>query len=154
MRRLLAFLSLVASVSCAQNLFPTEPSNPANESYAASLGIDIGTMQKTESGVYYRDSVVGSGTTLTSSTVSAVYEWIGYLRDGSPYGVSGAGGDTVQFANGMLPQGIKDGMDGMRVGGKRVIVVPSALAYGSSGAGFVPPNNTIIVSIHLLDVAP
>lgn len=154
MRRLLAFLSLVAAASCLQSPFSTEPSDPANESFASSLGVDIPTMQKTSSGVYYRDSLVGSGATLTASTQTAIYEWVGYLKDGSNYGFSVVGGDTVPFANGLLPSGIKDGMTGMRVDGKRLIVVPSALAYGSTGAGLVPPNATVVLSIHLVGLTP
>ena len=154
MRRLLAFLSLVAVASCLQNPFPTEPSDPARESFASSLGVDIATMQRTALGVYYRDSLVGSGTELTASTGTAIYEWVGYLKDGSNYGFNGTGGDTVAFAGGLLPTGVKDGMTGMRVGGKRLIVVPSALAYGSVGAGLVPPNATVVVSIHLVGLSP
>src|SRR5690242_2924344 len=154
MRRLVAFLSIVAVASCLQNPFPSEPSDPATESFAPSLGVNIASMQRTSSGVYYTDSLVGSGQTLTPSTQTAVYEWVGYLKDGSNYGFNQPGGDTVPFATGFLPSGIKDGMDGMRVGGKRLIVVPSALAYGSSGAGLVPPNATVIVSLHLVDLTP
>lgn len=154
MRRILAFLSLVALASCLQNPFPTEPSDPANESFASSLGVDIASMQRTSLGVYYLDSLVGSGTVLSPSTQTAIYEWIGYLKDGSNYGFSVTGGDTVAFANGFLPTGIRDGMSGMRVGGKRLIVVPSALAYGSTGAGLVPPNATVVVSIHLVGMTP
>jgi FKBP-type peptidyl-prolyl cis-trans isomerase len=102
--------------------------------------------------VYYRDSLVGNGASITDVTDLVVYEWIGYLKNGNYFGLNQTGGDTVSYANGLLPTGVRDGMLGMRVGGKRLIVVPSALAYGAAGAGVVPPNATIIMSIHLLDI--
>ncbi len=151
MRRIAPLIALLLA-SCLSNPFPTEPSDPATETFAPSLGVDIKSMQKTALGVYYRDSVVGSGAVVVDATPRVVYEWVGYLKDATNFGFNTAGGDTVAYANGLLPSGIKDGLLGMREGGKRLIVVPSALAYGSSGAGVVPPNATIVVSIHLLTV--
>ncbi len=151
---LIAFALFVTLASCVKNPFPTEPSDPATETFNSALGVNIATMQKTDLGVYYRDSVVGGGTEVSASTASAVYEWIGYLKNGNVWGVSLAGGDTVPFAGGALPVGIQDGIIGMRVGGKRLIVVPSALGYGSTGAGAVPPNATLVMSIHLVDAQP
>lgn len=149
---LIAFALSVTLASCLKNPFPTEPSDPATETFNSALGVDIPTMQKTALGVYYRDSVVGTGAEIGAGTETAVYEWIGYLKNGSLWGFSVAGGDTVPFANGGLPSGIKDGIIGMHVGGKRLIVVPSALGYGANGAGAVPPNATLVMSIHLIDV--
>lgn len=151
---LIVFALSVTLASCLKNPFPTEPSDPATETFNSALGVDIATMQKTALGVYYRDSVVGSGAEVSAATATAIYQWAGYLKDGRLWGFSVAAGDTVPFADGGLPSGIKDGIIGMRVDGKRLIVVPSALGYGSSGAGAVPPNATLVMSIHLVGVLP
>lgn len=149
-RALVVVLSALALTSCL-NLNvdgpSDQPSDPATESFNAALHIDISQMQRTPSGVYYKDGPLGSGTPFTGLG-SAVVSYIGYLKNGSVF----QQGDNVQITLANEIIGLREGLQGMRPGGERLLVIPSALGFGSS-AGAVPPNSTLIYDI-ILDSAP
>lgn len=62
---------------------------------------------------------------------------------GFDVGAKGAGGTL---------EGLDLGVRGMRVGGRRVLLVPPELAYGKRGVGEIPPNATILVDVELLSI--
>jgi FKBP-type peptidyl-prolyl cis-trans isomerase len=150
MRRSIPLIGALSLTACL-NLnvdSPTaanNPSDPATETFASSLNINIATMQKTASGVYYKDATVGSGTELTSQT-KVVVSYLLLLKTGAPaaQGINETQDLTVQ------PVGYKDGIVGMRVGGERVIVVPSALGFGPrTDLPTIPPNSTLVYDVKL-----
>ena len=67
---------------------------------------------------------------------------------------STAGGDPFSFVlgAGQVIQGWDRGVAGMRIGGRRRLVVPPALAYGESRSGRIPPNATLVFDIELVSV--
>ncbi len=123
------------------------PSDPATETFASSLQIDIGSMQKTALGVYYRDITVGTGDVLTKSgPVDITYA--GFLKTGFLF-------DSGQLTGFDITQsvvGLQDGMMGMRVGGERVIVIPSAYGYGDGPVGPIPANSTLVFDVKLTQI--
>jgi FKBP-type peptidyl-prolyl cis-trans isomerase len=125
------------------------PSNPATETFAASLNIDIASMQKTTAGTYYKDLKVGTGATLgISPTGFVVISYLGLLKTGFAF----AAADKQLMGLTSLPPGMLDGIGGappMREGGERVIVVPSALGYGNVAVPGVPPNSTLVFDVVL-----
>jgi FKBP-type peptidyl-prolyl cis-trans isomerase len=125
------------------------PSNPATETFAAALNIDIASMQKTTAGTYYKDVKVGTGATLgISATGFVVVSYVGLLKNGAAF----AQALNQLMGLNSLPPGMLDGIGGapaMREGGERVIVVPSALGYGNVAVPGVPPNSTLVFDVIL-----
>jgi peptidylprolyl isomerase len=108
----------------------------------------------TPSGLKYYDFVVGSGAEATAGK-TAVVHYTGWLTDGTMFDSSLSRGDTFPFpvGGGRVIKGWDEGVAGMRVGGKRQLVVPPALGYGARGAGgVIPPNATLIFEVELVDV--
>jgi len=145
-KRLLLLVGALALGGCLETTAPT-PSNPATETFAPELGVNIPDMTKTASGTYYKDLTVGTGTTLNVNTVQSVtVDYAGYLRNGVKFD---SDTNTVIPINGVI-YGFADGIQGMKVGGERLIVIPSDLGYGANSSAIIPPNATLIFQVHLL----
>ena len=112
----------------------------------------------TPSGLQYEDAVVGEGAEATKGKQVAVH-YTGWLYND---GVQGAKFDSSRDRNdpfifglgmGMVIQGWDEGVQGMKVGGRRTLVIPPHQAYGSRGApGAIAPNETLIFTVDLMDV--
>jgi len=144
MKRLLLVLAAALVSSCSLNTnAPDEPSDPTKESFASALGVDLSTMTKTPSGAYYKELKQGTGTPI-SGLPSVNISYAEFLKTGALVGqlVSVTQDLTVMI------QGIQEGAQGMKPGGERLLVVPSALGYGNnpSIAG-VPANSTLVIDL-------
>ncbi|OQY87961.1 MAG: peptidylprolyl isomerase [Anaerolineae bacterium UTCFX2] len=113
-----------------------------------------GTMITTASGLQYEDLVIGTGAQAQpGDTVSVQYT--GWLQDGTKFDSSLNRNQPFTFTldMGNVIRGWDEGVGGMKVGGKRRLVIPPDLAYGSRGAGgVIPPNATLIFEVELLEV--
>jgi FKBP-type peptidyl-prolyl cis-trans isomerase FkpA len=105
------------------------------------------------------DTVVGTGKLAKAGfTVTVHYTgWLYAPKEPKQHGAqfdSSAGGEpfTFQLGAGKVIPGWDEGLVGMKVGGKRTLVVPAAMGYGSRGAGPIPPNANLIFDVQLLDV--
>lgn len=99
------------------------------------------------------DVVIGGGVEAkTGDTVSVHY--IGTLPNGQEFDNSNKRGEPFEFTlgEGRVIKGWEDGVVGMKVGGKRILVIPSELAYGDQGYGPIPGKATLVFSIELLEV--
>ena len=111
-------------------------------------------MITTATGLQYQDLVVGNGAEAKAGEVVRVH-YTGWLEDGTKFDSSLDRGQPFEFTLGLgkVIQGWDEGVAGMKVGGKRKLVIPPDLAYGSSGAGSViPPNATLVFEVELLEV--
>lgn len=101
-----------------------------------------------------QDSVVGTGAEAKpGSTVTVNYT--GMLPDGKVFDSTSAHGQPFSFklGAGQVIKGWDQGIAGMKVGGKRRLIIPPGMAYGSQGAGgVIPPNATLIFDVELLQV--
>lgn len=132
----------------------TGPKDPADLNFAPSLGVNLAEMTKTASGVYYKDLVVGQGTEVSTGDRLTVH-YTGWLHDGTKFDSSVDRNEPYTFTldNNVIP-GWQDGVPGMRVGGKRKLVIPPNLAYGSQGQGVIPPNATLVFDVEMLAILP
>ena len=109
------------------------------------------------------DLVVGQGAEATPGSKVTVH-YSGWLYDhaapehkGKAFDSSRKGGSPFSFVLDarQVIAGWDQGVAGMRVGGQRRLVIPSALAYGDRGAGgVIPPGATLVFDVELLDVQP
>jgi FKBP-type peptidyl-prolyl cis-trans isomerase len=115
---------------------------------------DITNLTTTASGLQYKDVTVGSGDEAQPGKTVSVH-YTGWLTNGAKFDSSIDRGQPFSFtlgAGGVIP-GWEEGVAGMKVSGKRILVIPPDLAYGASGAGgVIPPNATLIFEVELLEV--
>ena len=116
-------------------------------------------MTTTSSGLQYEDAQVGTGTEATPGKNVRVH-YTGWLYDngtqGAKFDSSRDRNDPFEFSlgAGMVIRGWDEGVAGMKVGGKRTLIIPPQLGYGARGAGgVIPPNATLKFDVELLAVA-
>ena len=115
-------------------------------------------MITTPSGLQYEDTVVGNGEIAQAGRPVQVH-YTGWLYND---GVQGAKFDSSKDRNdpfvfalgaGMVIRGWDEGVQGMKIGGKRTLIIPAELGYGARGAGgVIPPNATLKFDVELLGV--
>jgi len=106
------------------------------------------------SGLIIEDLTVGEGEIATSGQRVTVH-YTGWLQDGEKFDSSKDRDDPFEFAlgAGRVIKGWDEGVQGMKVGGSRKLIVPPALGYGARGAGgVIPPNATLVFEVELLDI--
>jgi peptidylprolyl isomerase len=108
----------------------------------------------TASGLKYVEIKEGTGPSPQSSQMVTVH-YTGTLQDGKKFDSSVDRGQPLQFKIGVgqVIKGWDEGILTMKVGGKRKLIIPPELGYGSRGAGgVIPPNATLIFEVELLDI--
>lgn len=113
------------------------------------------TAHKTASGLWYVINASGNGTPATTgATVDVNYK--GSLANGTEFDNSYKRNEPISFniGIGQVIPGWDEGISMMRVGDKYTLIIPSNLAYGSTGAGqgVIPPNSTLVFETELLKV--
>ena len=112
------------------------------------------TSTTTPSGLIIEDLEVGSGDEAVAGKKVTVH-YTGWLTDGKKFDSSKDRGDPFRFhlGAGMVIRGWDEGVQGMKVGGTRVLLIPAELGYGARGAGgVIPPNATLVFEVELLGV--
>lgn len=176
-RSLLAIAALtgLATAACGYSdpyagtgpLADESPAAPASatastgvDDYNAGAGLPVITYPD---GLKVVDLMLGTGD-VAKSGENATVQYTGWLTTQKVFDTSrrpGRSPFTFQIGAGQVIPGWDEGVPGMKVGGKRKLIIPAALAYGSqgrtdqtTGATIIPPNATLVFEIELVSVAP
>lgn len=144
----------IPDTTAAMEAFDT--SDPAGDTlvdsvYADTLHVSLADMQRLPGGLYFRDVRVGGGAVADSGSAVSVH-YTGWLTDGRVFDSSREGAPiTFQLGVGQVVKGWDQGVAGMRVGGRRMLVIPPALAYGRAGdPGTIPSRATLVFDVELV----
>lgn len=127
--------------------------DPAMNTFAPALGVDLSRMTKTPSSLYILDEQVGSGAEARGGQRVSVH-YTGWLPNGSKFDSSRDRNEPFGFelGKGKVIAGWDEGVAGMKVGGRRKLVIPAQLGYGARGSGPIPPNSTLVFDVELLAI--
>jgi FKBP-type peptidyl-prolyl cis-trans isomerase len=116
--------------------------------------VDSTALTKTGSGLQYQDVTAGSGAEAREGQVAVVH-YTGWLTDGTKFDSSRDRGEPFSFpiGAGQVIPGWDEGVAGMKIGGRRKLVIPANLGYGDMGAPpVIPPGATLVFDVELLDL--
>ncbi len=108
----------------------------------------------TDSGLKIEDLTQGEGDTAAAGHQVSVH-YTGWLLEGDKFDSSVDRNQPFQFTlgKGMVIRGWDEGVEGMKIGGKRRLTIPPQLGYGARGAGgVIPPNATLVFDVELLAI--
>ncbi|MFZ2005487.1 MAG: FKBP-type peptidyl-prolyl cis-trans isomerase [Stellaceae bacterium] len=140
----IGFLAVIAQPALAQQ---SQQAAPAAQPKTTELA----------DGLKYIDTQIGAGDEAKKGNIVSV-QYTGWLytkdgRKGAKFDSSLDRGKPISFTLGQkqVIAGWDEGISGMKVGGKRTLIIPPQLAYGSTGSGgVIPPNATLIFDVELV----
>ncbi|MES2346898.1 MAG: FKBP-type peptidyl-prolyl cis-trans isomerase [Pseudomonadota bacterium] len=119
---------------------------------AAAAAADTVPMQKIDTQAGTGKEAVAGATAVVNYT-GWLYEPTAPAQHGAQFDSSvGRAPFSFQLGAGQVIPGWDEGVKGMKVGGKRTLIVPASMGYGAGGAGPIPPNANLIFEVELLDV--
>lgn len=143
---LLAIVTFLATALFGQG-------GPAKPDTSAPTKV-TGKPTTTVDGLEFWDITVGTGTVATRGKTVKVH-YTGWLTNGKKFDSSVDRGQpfTFDLGSGQVIKGWDEGVNGMKVGGKRQLRIPPELGYGNRGAGgVIPPNATLVFDVELLGI--
>ena len=123
--------------------------NPSAMNLASS---NIASQEPSNANLVVQDETIGTGAVAQAGDVITV-DYTGKLQNGTVFDTS-IGKTPIQFTLGVgqVIPGWDEGLQGMKVGGKRLLIIPPSLGYGSQANGPIPANSTLIFEVDLLGV--
>ncbi len=148
---ILVLLGVVAvHAASAQQPATTDPVRAA--AFAPALRIAIDSARRLESGAYVLDLAVGAGAALDAER-PVMLQFAVWLPNGTQIQALTPPAE-LSLGNGVLLQGVELAMAGMKVGGRRRVILPPSLAYGSQPTGPIPANSVLIIDVTLVAQGP
>ena len=143
---LIAMMAITLASGCTKKA--AETSAPATAAISTPAQA-VSNEQKVE----IVDTVVGKGTEAVSGK-SVTVHYTGTLKDGTKFDSSVDRKEPFTFSlgAGQVIKGWEQGIQGMKVGGKRKLTIPPELAYGANAVGAIPANSVLIFDVELLEV--
>jgi peptidylprolyl isomerase len=112
--------------------------------------IDMGGQEAVDD-LVCQDIIDGTGDVVQAGDTITV-QYVGQLLDGTQFDASWDRGEPITFPLQGVIQGWQDGIPGMKVGGRRLLVIPGDQAYGPSGTQGIPPNATLVFVVDLVSI--
>ena len=137
-------------VTTNQGEIPNLPSVTTNQGEAPTIGAPTGDAPKT---LVIKDIIVGKGAVALPTSTMTVHYTLMTWSNGALIESSWNSGSPATFPLANVIVGWQQGIPGMKVGGRRVLVIPSDLGYGAQGGGPIGPNETLIFVVDAIGVA-
>ncbi len=130
---------------CAQ----ATPNTVEATTFAASLNVDIASLTKNNANVYFQDRVVGTGPLAEAGDAVRV-SYTGWFADGSVFDASSS--FPFILGLGQVIIGWDRGVEGMQVGGTRLLVLPPSVGYGLCDFRTIPGNSILVFEVQLIEI--
>ncbi len=118
--------------------------------FAASLNVDLATSSKLPSGMYIKDITIGTGAPVAAGQTLSM-RYTGWLPNGTQFDATGNGAPfQFRLGAGQVIAGWDQGVAGMKVGGKRQLIITPALGYGSANVGPIPANSILVFTVEVV----
>ncbi|MHB8719460.1 MAG: FKBP-type peptidyl-prolyl cis-trans isomerase [Candidatus Dormibacteria bacterium] len=168
LRVLLAVAAVTVVAACGEDALPPPPtaapatSLPAVACPAQSPGTtsdnfhEYVSLTAAAGGLQTGDITVGTGAVVANGD-SLTVQYTGWLPNGTVFDSSRSAGRqpfTFVIGTGHVIAGWDQGLIGMRVGGKRRLVIPPSLGYGARATGCIPANSTLLFDVEVLSATP
>jgi FKBP-type peptidyl-prolyl cis-trans isomerase FkpA len=137
-------LSLLVLVACGAGAKIEETT------FAEKLNVDLGASTKLPSGMYIRDTPAGSGAEAKKGALVTV-RYTGWLANGRQFDSNLVNGFQFSLGAGEVISGWDLGVEGMKVGGTRQLIIPPNLAYGASGNGPIPGDSVLVFLVTVVN---
>lgn len=149
-RALLCALPLLVAAGCGDSTGPADP-DLSTVNFAPGLGVDIAAMTRVGDGVYIKDLTPGTGAEVVQNKVLGV-RYQGWLPDGTRFDHNLEPRALFQLVLGQrrVIAGWEQGLLGMKVGGKRLLVIPPSLGYGAQANGPIPANSVLVFEVQVV----
>jgi peptidylprolyl isomerase len=140
----------VPPVTTNQGDLPNLPTVTTNQGEAPTIGAPTGDAPKT---LVIKDIIVGKGAEALPTSTMTVHYTLMTWSNGALIESSWNSGSPATFPLANVIVGWQQGIPGMKVGGRRLLVIPSDLGYGAQGGGPIGPNETLIFVVDAIGVA-
>ena len=148
----LLFLAASPSRALAQERLQLKPLSPiAAWRLSPTIGVPEDSLRRAANGVWIHDLQVGTGPEATAGATLSVH-FVAFLANGTIFSATDRKPFEFTLGSGTVIDGWEDGIPGMRVGGRRQLVIPPDRGYGTTGDGPVPPDAVLVFDVTLVDV--
>ena len=143
--RVVLAVTLSACASGGKGAPVIAPPSLENTPFNPTLEVDFSKMTRLPSGMYYKDLEIGSGAVVQARNEVKVH-YTGWLSNGTRFDENKQTDEpiTVPLGRGAAIEGWDKGVPGMRVGGRRQLVIPSSLGYGHTRRGAIPADAVLV----------
>ena len=150
-RRIVAVSALTLASACLSGESIAPEQSIEETTFASSLGVNLAASTRTTNGAYYRDLVVGTGAVVASGQDISI-RYTGWLSNGAQFETNLSNSSPLKFKLGLgeVIDGFDEGLVGIRVGGKRQLIIPPSLGYGPYNYGPIPGNSILVFTVEVV----